>query len=133
MNILLDENISDLAIKYLENYGFKVKSIRSLGLASRGLPDNKVLELAIQYRSVLITHNGKDFINSIPPNEDLNHFGLIWLTKNLTRANCEVYCKCIRNNILTVENLDNTIWKTSFSEDRGCLVNKRYKPNKELY
>jgi len=129
MNILLDENISDLAINYLGIYSCNVRSIKSLGLASRGLPDSEVLKLAIRYDSVLITHNGKDFINSIPPNTELNHFGLIRLTKNLTRANCERYCQCIGENILS-HNLHNSIWKVSFSEESGCHVNRRYSPNR---
>lgn len=58
-NILLDENITESAIKHLEHYGHNVISIRTLGLAGIKYPDEQVLKTAIKEGSILITHNGK--------------------------------------------------------------------------
>src|SRR5690625_7600716 len=64
MNISLDENITDTAIEHLAKYGHNVKSLRLAGIS---YSDDDVIKTVIKSNSVLITHNGKDFIDSIPP------------------------------------------------------------------
>lgn len=128
MNVLLDENITDSAIKYLELYGHNVKSIKGLGLAGKKYSDEKVLETAIKSESILITHNGKDFIESIPPRENIYHFGLIWLNTHMTRVNSKEYCKCIQS-VLEESNMINSIWRVVFGQgvkEPICKTDKRY-------
>ena len=118
MNVLLDENVTNTAIEHLKSYGHNVKSIKSLGLAGIGYSDDKVLETAIKYKSILITHNGRHFVDSIPPRKDILHFGLIWLEKNMTKRNSREYCECIQK-VLEQSKLINTIWKVI---DRKSVV-----------
>src|SRR5690625_7718123 len=84
MNISLDENITDTAIEHLAKYGHNVKSLRLAGIS---YSDDDVIKTVIKSNSVLITHNGKDFIDSIPPRKDILHYGLIWLERALTPRN----------------------------------------------
>src|SRR5690625_4021557 len=113
MNLLLDENVTGSAVKYLEYYGHNVQSIKSLGLSGIGYTDEKVLEKAIELKSVLITHNGKHFIDSIPPQKNITHFGLLWLRTDMNKGNSKKYCECLQK-ILSQLNLKNTIWKIMF-------------------
>lgn len=78
MKILLDENITQKSIPVLERYGHDV--IHVLDRFRAGVSDERVFQLALEERRVLITLNGKDFILFIPPNTGLTlHYGLIWL------------------------------------------------------
>lgn len=128
MNVLLDENVTESAIKYLENYGHNVQSIKSLGLSGKGFTDEGVLNKAIEFESVLITHNGKDFIDSIPPRKDIMHFGLLWLRTNMNYRNSKGYCECLQE-ILIHPNLKNTIWKVMFGkgvQKNVCNYDRRH-------
>lgn len=128
MNILLDENITDAAIKHLESYGYNVWSIKSLGLSGIGYSDNAVLKTAIEYESILVTHNGRHFIDSIPPCKNLMHFGLLWLETQMTKINSGKYCECLQQVIIQ-SNLQNTIWKVKFGQGVKmpiCQFSRRY-------
>lgn len=130
MRILLDENISELAREYLIVLGYDCSSIKSLGYSNKGYSDEDVLQLAIETQSLLITHNGKDFIYSIPPRVDIRHFGLVWLRENLTRKNCVDYIDFICQEIFDKEeDFINTVWQVKFKLTNK-LVKKTFPKNK---
>ena len=75
MKFLTDENVSVTLLKGLRTAGFEAIDIKEKKLF--GLPDEKVLEMAVTHKLIIITHD-KDFLN-ITKRIQLGHFGIIIL------------------------------------------------------
>lgn len=73
MKLLIDENVRNSIVEFLENKKeFKVTSINNL---QKGLPDDEVYNYAIKNKMVIITHD-KDFKKY----KNLNNYGIIFST-----------------------------------------------------
>lgn len=70
MKFLLDENVPNMCKKELEAYGYTdIKRINDFG---KGLPDNKVFEIAVKEERTIITID-TDFHSF----KELHHYGII--------------------------------------------------------
>jgi len=72
MNILVDENIMKEVADLFRSLGFDVKYINSI---KKGIPDNEVMDIALQEKRILITSD-KEFCKRF---KDINHHGVIYL------------------------------------------------------
>jgi predicted nuclease of predicted toxin-antitoxin system len=75
MKFLADENVSVTLLKGLRNAGFEVIDVKEKKLF--GLPDEKILEMAVKNKLTILTHD-KDFLN-LTKRIPVDHFGIIIL------------------------------------------------------
>ena len=76
--LLADENFALPVVSRLRSFGYDIVTLKDLGLADQQLPDDKVLEKAIELQRAVITFNRKDFIKLHRTNDQ--HYGIIIAT-----------------------------------------------------
>ncbi|HET7626933.1 MAG TPA: DUF5615 family PIN-like protein [Bacillales bacterium] len=126
MRLFLDENITPKAGEYLSDLGHDVTSVYAKGI--RGTDDGQLFEIAKKECRLFITQNGKDFIRFIPPQSpDVQHYGVLWLTFQLTRLNAIHFCKGFHDfQCAGQAELIDAIWKVREDAKGKFQFIKRY-------
>lgn len=76
--LLADENFALPVVNHLKAIGYDIVTLKDLDLNDQQVPDEQVLEIAIELKRALITFNRKDFIQLHRKNEE--HYGIIIAT-----------------------------------------------------
>lgn len=91
-----DEQFPLPVVEFLRLFGHDVLTVQEAGHAGQGIPDEEVLEFAINQQRALLTINKSDFIRLHRLNND--HFGIVVCTQD---RNWEQFAKRIHEAVTT--------------------------------
>jgi len=104
-----NENFPRPAVKHLRTLGYDVETSHEVGNSNRGIPDQEVLEFALQRERAILTLNRRDFVRLhnhfcmkhsgiVVCSEDKDYEGLAERIHNAVKINSSLSTLLIRIN-----------------------------------
>ncbi len=112
-NLYSNENFPQIMVRLLQNKGYDVLTSYKAGQANQSIPDESVLEFAIQTNRIVITLNRDDFIQLHRKNNQ--HRGII-------------ICKADRDYEEQIQTLTNYLETQESLQNRLIRVKKQNQP-----